>query len=115
MIRPKGDAFYLQETSLISAYSAIKKDRLLLRSSYLLFFVLDRLLPEREAEISLFALTKRFLATITRFPEHIDSTLEQALNDILNTLGYLKQPKPLNLLIRDIEALINEKIPDDII
>lgn len=115
MVQTKGDAYYLRESSIISAYSKIKKSRPLLNSCYLLFYVLDRLLPEREAEVQIFALLKHHMSVISRTPDRTDASLEQTLNDILNRLGYLKQPKPLNLLVRDIEALINEKIPPDII
>ncbi len=114
-IRTRGETNYIEETSLQSAFGSVKGDIRLLRSAYLVLYVLDRLLPEREAEDRIFALLLRYCADLSRRPEMVDELSERALNDIVGTLGYLRNPLPINLLIREIEAVIGEKIPADII
>lgn len=116
-IYKKDSRLYLQETKLISHFSIIKKELMKLESRYLIFYILDRLLPENVQEKTIYTDTKKFF---------IKLTLRQSINDIkklstaylnilLKHLGYLKEDKPLEDLTAIIEEIIHEKIPRYII
>lgn len=109
------DRYYLQETSLISAFSEIKKDPYRLSYMYFLFFVVDRLLPEAQKESVEYTLVKRFIADIASKQKNVTVfKLEQVLNKLLTHLGYLHQDemdKTIDELRVTIEQLINEKLP----
>ena len=103
--------FSLKETQLISGFLPIKNSQKKLKKLYLYFFVLDRLLPENQKEEKVFQLTKRFLVELTKRDNFDNSTLNNYLNDVLITLGYLKEKKSFNEIKTLIEEVINEKIP----
>jgi DNA repair protein RecO (recombination protein O) len=65
VLSQKSEPHYLQQTELTSAFSAIKDDTDKMNYAYVFFFILDRILPEGQAEESLFNMTKKFLIDLT--------------------------------------------------
>lgn len=111
VISQKGDRFYLQETSLISAFSQIKKNHAKIQSLYLFFFVLERLLPEHQIENDPYIALKSFLITLSDRQDNNTQILTKYLNKILQFFGYLKEKKTLDELTPFIQEIIREKIP----
>ncbi len=101
---------YLQETSLISGLSQIKKDPKKLSFVYFYFHLIDRLLPENQQELEIYKATKRFLIDLSKSATTLP-LLEKHLNILLKKLGYISRKSSLEELHRLAEELINEKVP----
>lgn len=110
VIRRSHEKAYLQETSLISAFSQIKKDPRKMSYLYFMLLVIDRLLPENQKEHEIYLETKRFLIELSKTLSLSPKILEKYLSSILIKLGYLNEAKSLTELQSIIEELINEKI-----
>ncbi|OGK12190.1 DNA repair protein RecO [Candidatus Roizmanbacteria bacterium RIFCSPHIGHO2_02_FULL_37_15] len=108
----KDNNFYLQETTLISGFSQIKKDADKIQILYRFFFVLERLLPENQSEPAVFNLALNFLVELSENSSSDISLLTKYLNNILRLLGYSKEDKPYEEITRTIEEIIHEKIPE---
>lgn len=106
----KKDRSYLEETSLISGFSEIKKDERKINILYQFFFVLDRLLPENQKENTVYQLTKSFLIKLSQKTLN-NNILSIYLNKVLKALGYLKKDYTIEKLKKIIFDLINEKMP----
>lgn len=107
----KDERFYLQETSLVSGFSEIKKSSQKLELLYLFLFVVDRLSPENQVETAVFKMVKSFLVELSHVKDPNNELLTKYLNKILITLGYSKEEKSLDQVKAAIEEIINEKIP----
>lgn len=110
----KNDRFYLQETSLLSAFSSIKASSQKIDYQYLMFFILDRVLPENQQESVLFNFIKRFIVDLAKL-NVTKSMMLSRLTELLKLLGFYKNAKTYPDLIREIEEIIHEKIPQGII
>ncbi len=111
VIHSRGQRRYLQEATLVSAFSRLKSHEHKLSTTYLCFFILDRLLPEDEPEISLYLATKKYLVALSR-EEGVDPTvLETYLNQVLRTLGYIDESRELAGLKQVVEEVIGQKVP----
>ncbi len=110
VIYNKDGKMFLQETSLLSGFSDIKRDSKKISFLYFFFHVLDRLLPENQREDRVYDETKRFLINLSRKDATI-KLLEKHLNKLLQDLGYIHGKKSLEQLHRIVEELTNEKIP----
>jgi len=108
----KEDRFYLQETSLVSGFSQIKKDQSKLQILYRLFFVVERMLPENQNEAEVFKLVMSFLIELSKSQDQESSLLLKYLNKILKLLGFSKEDKSYNELTSSIEEIIHEKMPE---
>lgn len=106
----KKDRNYLEETSLISGFSQLKKDENKINILYQFFFVLERLLPENQKEDAVYKLTKSFLIELSKKILN-DDIFSIYLNKVLKALGYLKKDHTLEELKEIIFDLINEKLP----
>lgn len=111
----KHGRYYLQETSLLSAFSKIKESQSKINYQYLVTFIIDRLLPENQKEEEVFNLLKNFFVELSQDNNFGVSNLENYLNTILKKLGYLKNRLSLSELKETIENLIHEKLPGNII
>lgn len=112
IIHQKDDRLYLAETSLISGFSQIKKNRIKMNTLYLFFFVMERLLPEHQKEPAVYNLVKRFLIDVSDSRERSDELLQSYTNRALRLLGYSHEEKSFSQLTSFIEEIIHEKIPD---
>lgn len=109
------DRYYLQETSLISAFSEIKKDPHKLSFIYFLFFIVDRLFPEGQKEEIEYREIKRFIVFLAKKNNQAGiEDLEKVLNKILLLLGYIddkKEDLDIERIRGVVEGLIDEKLP----
>ncbi len=101
---------YLHETSLISAFSQIKKDSKKINYLYFMLLALDRLLPENQKEYAIYLETKRFLIELSQDKVNSVKILEKYLSSLLKKLGYLIENKNLVELLTLIEELTGKKI-----
>lgn len=104
------DHWYLQETTLISAFSKIKESSEKLNWNYALLFLVDRLLPEQQKEEVLYATLKKFLVTLSSTTDSA-STFGLFANKMLRELGYTKEEKTLSEIKELVGELTGEKIP----
>jgi len=109
-LHKKNDRIYLEESSLISGFSELKKDREKINILYQFFFVLERLLPEHQKEEVVYNLTKSFLIKLSKSVSNYD-ILAVYFNKLLKLLGYTKQSHEIIELGAIISELINEKLP----
>ncbi len=115
LIYQKDDRFYLQETSLISAFSQIKKAPQKMKMAYLLLYIIDRIAPENQKEKEIYSLVKKFLIELGQTLEFSDSKFEQYLYKLLKLLGYVRAKNSLKENLELIEELTGEKLPSFII
>lgn len=101
---------YLQETSLISGLSQIKKDSKKMSFVYFYFHIIDRLLPENQQELDIYKAVKHFLIDLSKSLTTVP-LLEKHLNILLKKLGYISKKGSLDELHKTVEELINEKVP----
>ncbi len=107
----KNDFFYLQESSLISGFTEIKKDPKKIKNLYLFFFVLERLLPENQPEPPVYNLTKKFLIELSKITKDNTVINTKFLNELLKLLGYSQEIKSFDDIRYIIEEIIHEKLP----
>ncbi|MBI1863404.1 DNA repair protein RecO, partial [Candidatus Microgenomates bacterium] len=55
------DRYYLQDTKLVSAFSKIKSDETKMKHLYLALFLIDRMLPENQQDLQLYANLQEYL------------------------------------------------------
>lgn len=115
ILNDRGSRAYLQESRLKSAFSAIKSDSQKVSYQYLVFFLLDRILPDRQIEPETYKVTKQFLIELARNREFDKERLLVYLHRFLQILGYHKGTVTFTELIRYIEEIIHEKIPTGIV
>jgi DNA repair protein RecO (recombination protein O) len=111
ILSSKDNRYYLQESSIISGFSSIKKSPKKMSLLYYLFTIIDKLLPENEREHDVFKITLRFLIILSKAEKYNERLMEKYLNLILKKLGYIRRNKELSELHGFIEEILNEKIP----
>lgn len=111
----KSETFYLQNTNIISAFSQIKNNQEKVNYLYQFLFVIDRILPEQQPEQEIYTIAVKFLIYLSKSkiisPDHFASYL----HDIIRVLGYGTQETSLPDILRKIEEIIHEKIPEHVI
>lgn len=108
----KDERFYLQETSLISGFTQIKKNQAKLNLLYQFLFAVERLLPDNDVERTVYKLLLNFMVKLSSLDRFGDQLLTKYLNSLLKLLGYSKEDKSYSELRPTIEEIIHEKIPD---
>lgn len=106
----KNERYYLQETFLKSGFYKIKSEEKKHKHLYLFLFLLNKLLPEGQAEREVYKLTKLFMRDLSE-QEFRQENLIRFLNSLLYYLGYTTYEEPYEKLIRTIEQIIDEKLP----
>lgn len=116
IIREQKEKLYLQEVNLISGFYSLKKDKEKQKDLFLVLFLIDRLLPEREKNQSLFKLLINFLSQLTKRKKIKREEINYFITKILVDLGYYHQLKQEDKVPSAlIEEIINEKLPSFII
>ncbi|MFH1827426.1 MAG: DNA repair protein RecO [bacterium] len=106
----KNDRYYLQESSIISGFSKLKKDTKKISMIYYFFLIIDKLLPDNNNEEEIYKLTLNFLIELSNAKKVKNEIVEKYLNEVLNKLGYIKERKPLEKLHSLVEDLLGEKV-----
>lgn len=107
----RGETVYLQNSTLISAFSQIRDDEKKTQFLYTFFFILDRLLPEHQQEHPMYQATQSFIFEMAKSSNYSTADFSLHLSKFLMQAGYVNEPKPLSELIRTVEEVINEKVP----
>lgn len=111
----KGDIYYLQNTAIISAFSQIKSDVSKVNMLYRFLFILDRILPDSQPEPEVYQVMLKFLIWLAKAENISDIELSQYLSRILGYLGYGSEQKNISDMVRKIEEIIHEKVPEHVI
>lgn len=87
VIRKNRDQYYLQETSLISAFSSIKHSVEKITWLYPYLFMVDRLMPEHEVDAAVYHLLQRYLIALSAKHDSQEQFVTYA-NQLMVQLGY---------------------------
>lgn len=107
------DRLTLGETELMWGYSEIKNSATKLEALYMLFVILNKILPEEQAEDESFNLVIRYLKRLNNTKEVVVNGFDDVLKSILLSLGYLDQKTatlPLFNPVSFVEAMVDRKI-----
>lgn len=111
-LRPSGT--YLHSTSLISGFKDIKHEQQL-DMLYKYIFILYKILPENQAELEAYILTKQFIITLSKKPKPSHELFSGYLSRLMIILGYLSHSLTYEKIILEIEKNIGEAIPKHVI
>jgi len=109
----KDNYFYLRETEVIYGYSKIKRSNEKINQLYLLFFILNKILPENQKEQAIFSKTLNILKDLNNREDVDVERVRHYLNDILIIDGFINKDETNKAgfdPIPFIENLIHEKI-----
>ncbi len=113
ILEKRKDFYYLSEVNLISGFLKIKEDNKKINILFKYLFILDKLLPENQKELVSYNLTKKFFIDLSK-EKNIENFSEKILNDHLNklliSLGYINKHYSYKEIILTIQDLINDKI-----
>lgn len=110
VLRKSHDTYYLQETTLVSAFSLIKQSSTKLNWLYSFLFMIDRLAPENEPDQNIYETLQKFMINLSK----LDSELElftKSSNQLLSTLGYSSEELSLSDIKVLFTELTNQKLP----
>ncbi len=110
MLYSKNDRYYLQESSIISGFSKLKKDAKKISMIYYYFLIIDKLLPENSHEEEIYKITLKFLINLSKIEKTDNKLIENSLNRVFNKLGYVRGHKNLEELHSIVEDLLGKKI-----
>lgn len=109
----KGDYLSLGETEIIWGFSKIKKSESKIKLLFLLFFILDRIMPENQDDQEIFEKTRTILTKLNNRDAFGLADLQVYFKEILMLTGFIDEKKsqsanfnPLDF----IENLIDRKI-----
>ena len=108
--RKNNDSYFLTETKLISAFSAIKSSEYKQKVVYFFFYILDFMLPEAVQDAEIYQWLRNLLILLGGDNQYIQTYLNRDLNILMRLLGYIDSDLPYNSLIVLIEETIHEKI-----
>ena len=111
----KSDRYYLQNTNIISAFSQIKNSQEKVNYLYQFLFIIDRLLPEQQPEPEIYKIVVKFLIYASKSAVISPEEFASYLHDLIRLLGYGTRDTSLADIIRSVEEIINEKIPEHVI
>lgn len=117
IIYKKNNFFYLKETDLISGFISIKNDKIKRKKFQYLFYLIEKILPEEQKNISLYKLLIKNISLLKNNNNEILSDFEKKFTQmVLLDLGYIDKNYFLNNNpYQKVEEIINEKIPSYII
>ncbi|OGK29275.1 DNA repair protein RecO [Candidatus Roizmanbacteria bacterium RIFCSPHIGHO2_02_FULL_40_9] len=88
----KDSFFSLRETETMYGYSKIKSSPEKLHTMYLIFFILNRVLPEMEPEEATFSLTKNFLKKLNN-KEVNQHEIDECIINIFTLAGFIDESR----------------------
>lgn len=104
---------YLQETEIIYGYSRIKKSAEKINFLFLLFFIMNKVLPQNQSEIPIFKKTLDWLKDLNNKADFDFNNMRFFLTDLLVMMGFINKEKLNNVHfdpISFVEGLISQKI-----
>ncbi len=110
ILRRSHETYYLQETTLVSAFSQIKQSSSKLSWLYALLFMIDRLAPEMEQDLKIYNALQKFMINVSKEDNGLEQFTKSA-NQVLNALGYTSEELPLSDLKEMFTELTNQKLP----
>ena len=109
----KNEYYSLGETDLIWAFSKIKKSEPKLNLLFLLFFILDKIMPENQTDEAVFEKTRSIMTKLNNREQFTFLDLSVHLKELLIMTGFIddvrSQSHNFNVL-EFIENLIDRKI-----
>lgn len=110
VLRKSRDQFYLQETSLISAFSSIKQSAEKITWLYPYLYMIDRLMPEHEVDVVAYQQLQKYLIDLTENTHPQDLFIQYA-NRLLVQLGYSDAPLTLSEISNVFSETTGQKLP----
>lgn len=110
VLRKSNDIYYLQETSLVSAFSQIKQSGNKLSWLYTYIFMIDRLVPEMQDDPQIYTILQKFLIDLAKKDNEVELFTKSA-NHILSVLGYTSDLLPLSEIKEQFSQLTGQKLP----
>ena len=110
VLRKSHDTYYLQETTLVSAFSQIKQSSTKLNWLYSLLFMIDRLVPEMEQDQNIYNVLQKFMINLSKQDNGLE-LFTQGSNQVLSSLGYTSEELPLSDVKEMFTELTNQKLP----
>jgi len=110
VLRRSKDAYYLQETTLISAFSQIKQSSSKMGWLYPFLFMIDRLVPEMEQDQDVYNILQKFMINLSKHDNELE-LFTNSSNRLLDNLGYISEALPLSEIKELFTELTNQKLP----
>lgn len=110
VLRKSHDTYYLQETTLVSAFSQIKQSSAKLNWLYSFLFMIDRLAPEMEPDQDIYNTLQKFMINLAKQENELEQ-FTQSANQVLRALGYTSEELPLSDVKEMFTELTNQKLP----
>lgn len=110
VLRKSHDTYYLQETTLVSAFSQIKQSSTKLGWLYSFLFLIDRLVPEMEPDQRIYNVLQQFMINLSKSDSELELFTNSA-NQVLSALGYTSEELPLSDIKEMFTELTNQKLP----
>lgn len=110
VLRKSHDTYYLQETTLVSAFSQIKQSSTKLNWLYALLFMVDRLVPEMEQDQNIYNTLQKFMINLSKQDNELE-VFTQSANQLLSALGYTSEAISLSDIKEMFAELTNQKLP----
>ncbi len=109
----KGDYLTLGETDLVWGFSKIKRSSSKMNLLFLLFFILERIMPENQPDQAIFEKTRTVMTKLNNREQFVLADLQLYFKELLVITGFIDEKKsqhpsfnPLDF----IETLIDRKI-----
>ncbi len=115
ILHSRNDYYYISQSNLISAFSAIKADPVKLDLLYKYLFIVDRLSPEREPEPQLYKEIIRELTKLSKSHVVKMEFFNEFCKKIMFFLGYQDNNEQNIGVIDQIQEIISERIPQYVI
>lgn len=111
LITKKDQSYYLMQSEIVSAFQKIKLDEYKRNCLYCMFFIIDRLVPENQADREVFLVVKQFLIALSEKTSFTRRDMTEHLNRALGVLGYVSDSLTFESLRLAVEEIMQEKLP----
>lgn len=114
----KDNYYYLRETEVVYGYSQIKRSDKKINLLYLIFLILDKILPENQKEELIFAKTLHILKELNNRDNFEIGDIKYFLNDVLILGGFINKENLKEVSfdpVLFVEGLVHQKINQSMI
>lgn len=106
------DRFYLQDSTLLSGFTALKTASRKIDLMYFYFFILEYILPPEQPESHIYTSTLHFMVQLSEAESADTFPILSYLNNLLKMLGYSNADMTFESLCRAVEGIIHKKLPE---